>query len=162
MPVSYTHLDVYKRQALQRPVNWITKKTPLKKGLVSGLAVLLALTAIMAVLALIGVRIVEELRGFISLITAKLDNLPVFLKQTEAWILENIHFLPDSIETMAANSIRELFHDLETGAANGRLNIDLSIPVSYTHLDVYKRQRSSCPPLESQGLACRALPPFPG
>lgn len=86
--------------ALQRPVNWITKKTPLKKGLVSGLAVLLALTAIMAVLALIGVRIVEELRGFISLITAKLDNLPVFLKQTEAWILENIHFLPDSIETM--------------------------------------------------------------
>ena len=113
--------------ALQRPVNWITKKTPLKKGLVSGLAVLLALTAIMAVLALIGVRIVEELRGFISLITAKLDNLPVFLKQTEAWILENIHFLPDSIETMAANSIRELFHDLETGAANGRLNIDLSI-----------------------------------
>lgn len=113
--------------ALQRPVNWITKKTPLKKGLVSGLAVLLALTAIMAVLALIGVRIVEELRGFISLITAKLDNLPVFLKQTEAWILEKIHFLPDSIETMAANSIRELFHDLETGAANGRLNIDLSI-----------------------------------
>lgn len=113
--------------ALQRPVNWITKKTPLKKGLVSGLAVLLALTAIMAVLALIGVRIVDELRGFISLITAKLDNLPVFLKQTEAWILENIHFLPDSIETMAANSIRELFHDLETGAANGRLNIDLSI-----------------------------------
>lgn len=113
--------------ALQRPVNWITKKTPLKKGLVSGLAVLLALTAIMAVLALIGVRIVEELRGFISLITAKLDNLPVFLKQTEAWILENIHFPPDSIETMAANSIRELFHDLETGAANGRLNIDLSI-----------------------------------
>ena len=113
--------------ALQRPVNWITKKTPLKKGLVSGLAVLLALTAIMAVLALIGVRIVEELRGFISLITAKLDNLPVFLKQIEAWILENIHFLPDSIETMAANSIRELFHDLETGAANGRLNIDLSI-----------------------------------
>lgn len=113
--------------ALQRPVNWITKKNPLKKGLVSGLAVLLALTAIMAVLALIGVRIVEELRGFISLITAKLDNLPVFLKQTEAWILENIHFLPDSIETMAANSIRELFHDLETGAANGRLNIDLSI-----------------------------------
>ena len=121
------HFGLFYCNGLTAPRQLDHQKTPLKKGLVSGLAVLLALTAIMAVLALIGVRIVEELRGFISLITAKLDNLPVFLKQTEAWILENIHFLPDSIETMAANSIRELFHDLETGAANGRLNIDLSI-----------------------------------
>lgn len=113
--------------ALQRPVNWITRKTPLKKGLVSGLLVLLALAAIIAVLSLIGVRIVDELRGFFAVVTAKLDNLPVFLSQTEAWILNNIHFLPDSIETMAANSIRELFQDLSSGAASGKLNIDLSI-----------------------------------
>lgn len=113
--------------ALQRPVNWLTQKTPLKKGLVSGLLVLLALTAVLAVLSLIGVRIVDELRGFFALIAAKLDNLPVFLSQTEAWILERIHFLPNSLETMAANSIRELFQDLGNGAANGRLNIDLSI-----------------------------------
>lgn len=120
-------LAFFVAMALQRPVNWITRKTPLKKGLISGLLVLFVLAVIVAVLSLIGVRIVDELRGFFALITAKLDNLPVFLKQTEAWILENIHFLPDSIETMAANSIRELFHDLETGAANGKLNIDLSI-----------------------------------
>uniref|UniRef100_UPI003FEF814E sporulation integral membrane protein YtvI n=1 Tax=Candidatus Fimivicinus sp. TaxID=3056640 RepID=UPI003FEF814E len=120
-------LAFFVAMALQRPVNWITSKTPLKKGLISGLLVLFVLAVIVAVLSLIGVRIVDELRGFFALITAKLDNLPVFLKQTEAWILENIHFLPDSIETMAANSIRELFHDLETGAANGKLNIDLSI-----------------------------------
>lgn len=120
-------LAFFVAMSLQRPVNWITRKTPLKKGLVSGLFVLLALAAIIAVLSLIGVRIADELRGFFSLITAKLDNLPVFLKQTEAWILENIHFLPDSIETLAANSIRELFQDLANGAVNGKLNIDFSL-----------------------------------
>lgn len=120
-------LAFFVAMALQRPVNWLTRKTPLKKGLISGLFVLLALAAIIALLSLIGVRIAEELRGFFSVITAKLDNLPVFLKQTEAWILENIHFLPDSIETMAANSIRELFQDLANGAVNGKLNIDFSL-----------------------------------
>lgn len=113
--------------ALQRPVNWVVKKTPLKKGLVSGALVLLAVAILIAVLTLIGVRIVNELRGFWALITAKLDNLPAFLDQAEAWILERIHFLPNSIEQMAANGIHELFQSLEGGAGGASLNIDLSM-----------------------------------
>lgn len=113
--------------ALQRPVNWVVKKTPLKKGLVSGALVLLAVAVLIAVLTLIGVRIVNELRGFWALITAKLDNLPAFLDQAEAWILERIHFLPNSIEQMAANGIHELFQSLEGGAGGASLNIDLSM-----------------------------------
>ena len=113
--------------ALQRPVNWVVKKTPLKKGLVSGALVLLAVAIIIAVLALIGVRIVSELRGFWALITAKLDNLPAFLDQAEAWLLERIHFLPDSIERMAADGIHGAFQNLEGGAGGPALNIDLSM-----------------------------------
>lgn len=110
--------------ALQKPVRKITEKTPIKKGLASALCVLLVLAAIIAVISLIGVKIVSELKGLFQLLSAQLQNLPEFIKTMESEIVGTLHFLPDSLEQSASAGVHNFFSRLMSADAGS--SIDLS------------------------------------
>ena len=65
---------------IQKPVNFISRKTPLKKGLVSVGLVLLIVGALVTLLILTGARVAEEIRGLVAWVGAKLDSLPQLLE----------------------------------------------------------------------------------
>lgn len=97
---------------LQRPKNFVIKKTPIKKGFASTLCVFALMLIAAAVIVLIGVRATEEIKGFIDYITVQFSNLDTIVNTVETFILSTIGKLPEFISETATESITALFTQL--------------------------------------------------
>lgn len=82
---------------LQRPVNFLSKKTPLKRGISSVLMVLFVLVIFGSIAGLIIGRIVVELKGFFDYLLIKMEDAPAFVEQIQAWLSDALSFLPKSL-----------------------------------------------------------------
>ena len=94
---------------LQRPKNFLVKKTFLKNGSASGLCVLLAIVLAVALVALIGVRAFEEIRDFVRYIMTKLQSADVVVDNIESWLTNLINSLPEFIKKSVSESVAEFF-----------------------------------------------------
>lgn len=99
---------------LQRPIHFLERKTKLKKGGASVICVLGLLLATVGIIALIGVKVVTEIRGLFSSLMEYVKDFPTFLAKIEETLLGFVHFLPGGLETSAANSIKDLFERLSS------------------------------------------------
>jgi predicted PurR-regulated permease PerM len=95
---------------LQRPINFLVRKTKLKKGLASGLCVLALVLSFLGVLSLVGVKIAVEIKGLIATLSALLEDIPALLTTAETSILGIIHYLPDAFEESAAASVTDFLN----------------------------------------------------
>lgn len=107
--------------ALQRPVNFICKKTPLKKGFVSAVLVLFSVTVVLGLIVAIIMRLGIEVKGFFDYIMIQLQDIPAFIKRMEVFVSEHLQFLPDKIEGAVTSFLSEKANDLlnNTGAGAG-------------------------------------------
>lgn len=96
---------------LQRPVNFIVKKTPLKRGIVSTLLVLLLVFLAITAVSLIGARIVSEFKGFFQFLMSKFENVPDLIIQIKKWFADNLNFLPDTVKTSISDAITNFLHN---------------------------------------------------
>lgn len=121
--------------SLQRPVNFICRKTKLKKGLVSGVMVLLIAAAFIFLLVLIGVKIWEAFRDFIVFLVNKFSDMTSFLNSLEIWIIDKTKFLPDSVEKTINTNISSLIDSLrnKSGSSSG---ISLNISSIIKNVDI--------------------------
>lgn len=97
---------------LQRPKNFLVKKTPLKNGAAAGICVLLSIVIIAALVSLIGVRIFDEVKGFTGYIAAKLQNLDDVVNNIESWLTNLIASLPEFLSKTLKESVSQLFSDI--------------------------------------------------
>ncbi len=97
---------------LQRPKNFIIKKTPIKKGFASTLCVFGLMLVTAAIVVLIGVRAAEEIKGFIDYVTVQFSNLDTIVNTIETFILSVVGKLPEFISETATESITALFTQL--------------------------------------------------
>ena len=79
---------------LQKPKNFIMKKTPIKKGLASTISVFALMIIASAIVVLIGVRAAEEIKGFIDYITVQFSNFDSIINTVETFILTTVGKLP--------------------------------------------------------------------
>ena len=97
---------------LQRPVNFLSTKTPLKRGISSVIMVLFVLVIVGSILGLIIGRIVMELKGFFDYFLIKMEDAPAFVDQIQAWLSDTFSFLPkslhESIMTATENFLNRL------------------------------------------------------
>ena len=97
---------------LQRPVNFLSTKTPLKRGIASVIMVLFVLVIVGSILGLIIGRIVMELKGFFDYLLIKMEDAPAFVDQIQAWLSDTFSFLPkslhESIMTATENFLNRL------------------------------------------------------
>lgn len=94
---------------LQRPKNFIVKKTPIKKGFAATICVFALMIIAAAVVVLIGVRAAEEVRGFIDYITIQFSNFDSIINTIEDFVLGVVGRLPDFISETATESISSIF-----------------------------------------------------
>ncbi|MBE6772872.1 MAG: sporulation integral membrane protein YtvI [Ruminococcaceae bacterium] len=94
---------------LQRPKNFLTKKTFLKSGSASVLSLFTLIFVFLFLIALIGVRAVQEIKGFIDYITMQLQNIDVFVTNIENAVLGFIDRLPDFISGTLTESVTTIF-----------------------------------------------------
>lgn len=117
---------------LQRPVNFITRKTPLKRGLASVIMVLLILLAFLGPISLIIAKIISEFMGFFDYVKNILDNLPQFLEQFEISLANAVTFLPDGLEKKIMDTYASVAASVSGAegqnlASSGMPSIDFSI-----------------------------------
>lgn len=94
-------------KVLQKPVDFLCRKTPVKRGFASVLMVMLAVIVILAVFVLIIVRIGIELKGFFDFIMIRLEDVPSFIASIEQSLKSGLSFLPDKIEGTITSFIGE-------------------------------------------------------
>ena len=97
---------------LQRPVAFLTRKTPLRRGLASVILVLFALVIIGSILVLILYRIGAELRDFFSFLLMKLEDTDAFVEQIVSWLQDTLSFLPHSLSDSIVNSVQGFLNNL--------------------------------------------------
>ncbi len=102
---------------VQKPTNFITKKTKVKKSITATVLVLLLYLLLAALISLIGVKCVNEIKGLIEFVQNKLTDIPTLIENIKNWSLNTIRFLPDSIESKASSSMIPFFDALKEKSA---------------------------------------------
>ncbi|MCM1364250.1 MAG: sporulation integral membrane protein YtvI [Faecalibacterium sp.] len=97
---------------LQKPKNFIVRKTPLKKGAASGICVLLTIVIIVSLIALIGVRVSTEIKGFIDYIMIQLQDFDKVIDNVENWIMNLVNSAPEFLRKTLNESVTQMFAQL--------------------------------------------------
>lgn len=108
---------------LQKPVNFLAKKTFLKRGAASVVMVLFMLVIIGSLLGGVIARIVIELRDFFGFLMMKLEDAPAFADQIIVWLQNTLSFLPDSMENSIVSSAADLLNKLLGVEAQAAANL---------------------------------------
>lgn len=102
---------------VQRPTNFLTRKTKIKKGITATILVLLVYLIVVALISLIGVKLVDGIKSLIAFIQGKLTDIPTLIENIKNWSLNTIRFLPDSLEEKATKSMVPFFEALKEKSA---------------------------------------------
>lgn len=97
-------VSLFLAMLLQKPVNALTRKTPLKRGISSVIMVLLIVVLAGSVVGFIVVRIGIELADFFRFLMMKIEDAPSFASQIIQWFQNAVAFLPDALEQSATAS----------------------------------------------------------
>lgn len=119
---------------LNRPVNFITRKTPLKRGPTSAVLVIVVLAVVAGLFSLIGMGLFARLKGFYDYVLERLQNVTGLAAGVRDWLLGTLSFLPEKIRLSASESITSFFNEIiENGFQNisiGSIAIDWSSIIS--------------------------------
>ncbi len=92
---------------LQKPVNFLCEKTPLKRGIVSTFLVLLSFLLVVLVLGLIVVWLGSEFKGFFRYIMIQFEDIPALVEDIKGYIANILALLPEKAEVAAINFVNE-------------------------------------------------------
>ncbi len=116
---------------LQRPKNFIIKKTVIKKGFASTLCVFALMLIAAAIVVLIGVRAAEEIRGFLNYIMLQFQNIDTIVNNIETSLLSFAGKLPEFISETATDGIATLFTELREFLAGTNTELPEQITGSF-------------------------------
>ena len=94
---------------LQRPKNFLVNKTFIRKGFASVVCVFAGLGLLTALSALVGVRVADEVKGFIDYMIIRLQDVDSLVTAIESAIHSFITRLPDFLEGTLRESVDALF-----------------------------------------------------
>lgn len=97
---------------LQRPKKFLLRKTPFKKGFASTLCVLGLLAVVLFFTALIGVRVAQEIGGFIDYVMLQVQNIDSLVNTIENALLNFVSNFPEFLSTTLKENIATLFVEI--------------------------------------------------
>lgn len=97
---------------LQRPKNFLVRKTFLKDGAASVICVFLLLFVVLALVSLIGVRLFARIQDFVNYLALQFQNMEDVIANIEKWLLSVIEKLPEFLRKTLSENTSELFAKL--------------------------------------------------
>ena len=94
---------------LQKPKNFLTRKTFFKKGAASVISLFALIFVIISLVTLIGVRAVSEISGFIDYITIQIQHIDVLVTNIENAVMNFIEGLPAFLSETLTESVTTIF-----------------------------------------------------
>lgn len=89
-------VGLFVAMVLKRPIAFLDRKTPLKRGLISVILVLSVLGIGVGLLVLIGFKVAPEVKGFFTYVYSRINDLPQLILAVKDWLLGVIANLPES------------------------------------------------------------------
>lgn len=108
---------------LKKPIAFIDRKTPLKRGIISVVLVLFLLCFGIALVGLLGFKLAVELKGFVTYAYERISDLPQLILAVKNWILGVLANLPASFGSDISATVASFFDNL---AENGLAGINVS------------------------------------
>ena len=115
---------------LQKPKNFIVNKTPFKKGAASVICVMGAIVVFVLLMALIGVRLVGEIKGFVDYIILQFQDLNSVIDNVEAWIMNIVAALPEFLRKTLSESVQSIATQLREAVEGGELTVPSTLTES--------------------------------
>lgn len=110
---------------LKRPIAYIDRKTPLKRGLISVVLVLSVLGIGVGTLILIGFNVAPEIKGFFTYVYGRINDFPQLIMSFKNWILGLLANLPASFGADLSLTIGDFLDNLaENGLAGLTVNTE--------------------------------------
>ncbi|MBR2078798.1 MAG: sporulation integral membrane protein YtvI [Clostridia bacterium] len=94
---------------LQRPKNFLTRRTFLKKGFAAVLCVFIGIAVLALLVSLVGVRVAGEVKSFIDYIIIRLQDIESLVAAIETMVYSFISKLPRFLESTLRESTETLF-----------------------------------------------------
>ncbi len=122
--------------ALQKPVKFICRKTPLKKGFVSAVSVLFSFFLIIALFVLVGFWLGSELKGFFKYVLVQLEDIPALIANIKSYLANILVFLPEQAEEAAITFLNEKLDSFMQSSDHSAIDVSsfdlsmLSAPLS--------------------------------
>ena len=104
---------------LQKPVTAISKKIKLKKGIVSGVILVLFLVVVLGLVGLIGYTVYTEIIDFKNFIAEKLADLPAFIESLHGVAMRVVSIIPGRTGETAAQATEAAFAKMIDYAESG-------------------------------------------
>ncbi len=112
---------------LQKPINFVSEKTKIKKGVVSGIMVFALVIVVGILVSFLGVKLWEAFGEFLAFLSRKFGDFPTFVNKLGIWIIERTGFLPDSIEKLVDEKVISLVEKFNNGGGAAAVSsIDVS------------------------------------
>lgn len=95
---------------VQKPANFLVRKTKIKKGITSTILILLLFLIAGGIISLLGMKLVDVIKDTIDFITAKLTDLPSLIDDIKYWVINTASILPDKVEAKFVASAGSWFN----------------------------------------------------
>ncbi len=102
---------------LQRPRNFIVRNSFIKKGLASTICVILFFGVIGAIFVLIGIKVFEEIRDFVSFVISLFQNIDSLVDTVEGFLFSFAGRLPRFLSEPATEGLTGLFVQIREAIA---------------------------------------------
>ena len=97
---------------VQRPKNFLVRKTFLKNGAASVICVFLLILILAALVSIIGVRVFAKIQDFVNYIVMQFQNMESVVDNIQAWLMSVIAKLPEFLRNTLTESATDLFAKL--------------------------------------------------
>lgn len=97
---------------VQKPKNFLVRKTFLKDGAASVICVFLLLLVLAALISIIGVRVFARIQDFVNYIALQFQNMESVVDNIQAWLMSVIAKLPEFLRNTLTESVTDLFAKL--------------------------------------------------
>lgn len=94
---------------VQKPANFLEKKTKLKKSLTTTILALLFYIVIACLIVFLGMQLVDAGKSAVLFVREKISDMPTFIENVRKWAIGATAILPDSIEKKAVVSLDRWF-----------------------------------------------------
>lgn len=107
---------------INRPVTAVQKKIPVKRSVLCVIAVITCVVIVSSVFLLIGMELVEKIKGFYDYLALQFQNISELINELKLWILDITAFLPEGVRGVLHENVSVFFDNI---IKNGFENISI-------------------------------------
>lgn len=104
--------------AVQKPADFLVRKTKIKKSISSTILVLLLFAIAGGIISLLGMKLVDLIKSTVDFVIAQINDLPSLIDDIKYWVINTASILPDKLEARFVDTASNWFDMIRDKSAS--------------------------------------------